>query len=113
MVETESDFDWSETWRTAKVLDRLLSLRYCWISLTTSADSISMDIVTYYHVSQLWNRKGLIFVRQSVVTDFHIIMTESECNKLGPWQLTGVQQYNSTRNHRIYSLGNTCLCRRS
>ena len=42
-----------QTWRTARVRERLLSLRYCWISLTTSADSISIDIVNHSRAKAL------------------------------------------------------------
>jgi hypothetical protein len=52
---------------TSKVLVRLDSLRYCWMSLTTSADSISIDILLVYLGNKLalCKRKMFYWCRNS------------------------------------------------
>jgi hypothetical protein len=52
---------------TSRVLVRLDSLRYCWMSLTTSADSISIDILLVYLGNKLalCKRKMFYWCRNS------------------------------------------------
>ncbi len=52
---------------TSRVLVRLDSLRYCWMSLTTSADSISIDILHVYLGNKLafCKRKMFYWCRNS------------------------------------------------